>query len=62
MIPAVLATGPYSEFALVIAFVAFLALLIEVIWVRRPADLRHDLHLPLAEQQPAMKGADRDGE
>ena len=61
MIPAILASALTGELALVIAFVAFLVLLIEVFWVRRPSALRHDLHLPLTEERPVTKGSDRDG-
>jgi len=54
---------PYSEVALVLAFAAFLVLLIEVVWVRRPADLDRDLRLPLDEAPRAVggpKGGDAD--
>jgi hypothetical protein len=48
--------NPYSELALVLAFAAFLVLLVEVLWVRRRADLDRDLRLPLDEAPRAAGG------
>jgi hypothetical protein len=64
MIAAAAAGNPYSEVALVLAFAAFLMLLIEIVWVRCPADLDRDLRLPLDEAPHANggpKGGDDDG-
>jgi len=53
--------NPYSELALGIAFAAFLLLLIEVLWVRRRADLARDLRLPLDEAPRATGGSEGGG-
>jgi hypothetical protein len=56
---AVVAGNPHSEVALTIAFIAFLVLLVEVFWIRRPADLERDLRLPLDDAPRAPSLAPR---
>ena len=42
----------YGQIGLSIAFLAFLAVIVDLIWLRRAKDLEHDLHLPLDEATP----------